>query len=64
MNKAANKRFQDSTLNVCVSSFAFKDPYNPKGGIAYKSQSKVKSFVSMRMMENEFVDFRSYRVLD
>jgi hypothetical protein len=64
MNKAANKRFQDSTISAITSSYAYKDPYNPAGGIVYKGTSKVKSFVSMRMMENEFVDFRSYRVLD
>ena len=37
MNKAANKRFQDSTLTHIVSSFAYKDPYNPTGGLAYKT---------------------------
>ena len=64
MNRAANKRFQDKTLAHIVSSYAFKDPYNPAGGVFYKSQNKLKSFISMRMMENEFVDFRTYRIVD
>lgn len=64
MNKAANKRFQDSTLSHIVSSYAFKDPYNPNAGLFLKFYSKGKSFTSMRTMENEFVDFRNYKVLD
>ena len=64
MNRAANKRFQDSTLTHLVSSYAFKDPYNPAGGPLYKTQNKVKSFISMRLMENEFVDFRTYRICE
>ena len=36
----------------------------PKGGIVYKVKNKVQSFVAMRNMENEFVDFKTYQMHD
>ena len=64
MNRGANKKFVDSTIAFTQSSFTYKDPYMPKGNILYKTKNKVQSFVAMRSMENEFVDFKTYQMHD
>ena len=60
MNRYANKKLLDSTIAHTQSSFAYKDPYQPAGPYGYKLKNKVLSFVALRSIENEFVDFRSY----
>ena len=40
----------------------YKDPYLLNGGPIYKLLSRVKSFLAVRNIENEFVDFRSYNI--
>ena len=40
----------------------YKDPYLLNGGPIYKLLGKVKSFLAVRNIENEFVDFRSYNI--
>ena len=61
-NKVRNQVNLDKTLAFTKSSFAYKDPYMVNGGILYKVMSKVKSFVAIRNIENEFIDFKSYHL--
>jgi hypothetical protein len=60
MKAKANKKYLDSTIAFTTSSFAYKDPYYPSGNIIYKMKNKVLSFTSLRSIENEFVDFKTY----
>lgn len=62
MNKVRNQVNLDKTLSFTKSSFAYKDPYLVDGGIIYKLVNRVKSFGAIRMIENEFIDFRSYQL--
>ena len=62
MNKLRNKVNLDSSLTFTRSSFAYKDPYQPDGGVIYKLTNKARTFMAMRNIENEFVDFKSYNV--
>jgi len=54
------KKYLDSTIAFTRSSFTYKDPYMPRGNIVYKMKNKVTSFISLRSIENDFVDFKSY----
>lgn len=54
----------EKTLKHMTSSFAYKDPYKPAGGIFYKLRNKVQTFFSSRNMENEFVDFKTIYLQD
>ena len=40
----------------------YKDPYLLNGGPIYKLFGKIKSFLAIRNIENEFVDFKSYNI--
>ena len=61
---ASKKKYIDSTIAFTTSSFAYMDPYQPKGSIAHKMKNKVRTFITMRSLENEFVDFKSYQIHD
>lgn len=52
----------DKTLTKTVSSFAYKDPYNPNGGLIYNIKNKVNNFFQLRNIENEFLDFKTYTI--
>lgn len=52
----------DKTLAFTKSSFAYKDPYQVNGGLLYKIQNRVTSFYAIRMTENEFHDFKPYKM--
>ena len=59
----ANSRVNlDKTLAFTQSSFFYKDPFNPKGGLLYKAKNKVQTFFSLRNVENEFIDFKTFHV--
>ena len=60
-SKGASK-FADSTLAFTESSFAYKDPFNPHRTILGRGISRVRTFIASRSIENEFVDYASYRI--
>ena len=60
--RANSKVNLDKTLAFTQSSFFYKDPYNPKGGLLYKAKNKVQTFFSLRNVENEFIDFKTFHV--
>ena len=62
MNKIRNKVNLDKTLSYTQSSFAYKDPYNPKGSFLYHLRNKVWTTFSLRNVENEFIDFKSFNM--
>ena len=64
MNKLNNAVNLDKTLAFTKSSFTIKDPFRANGGPLYKMINRVKSFMAIRMIENEFVDFKSYKTKD
>ena len=57
-----NKKYLDSTIAFTQSSGTYKDPYQPRGNVIYKLKNKVQTFTSLRSIENEFVDFRTYHL--
>jgi hypothetical protein len=61
-NKMRNAANLDATLSFTQSSFAYKDPYQPRGSLPYKAGNKMKSFFAMRSIENEFADFKVYNL--
>ena len=54
----------DQTIAFTKSSFTYKDPYQPSGTPIYKMRNKFTTFLTLRTIENEFVDFRSYYLHD
>ncbi len=62
MNKLKNQVDLDKTLAFTKSSFAYKDPYLINGGAYYQLVNKLKNFMGIRNIENEFVDFKSYNL--
>ena len=48
----------DKTLSYTTSSYFYKDPFNPRGGILYRIKNKLITFFTVRNIENEFVDFK------
>ena len=58
------QKYVNNAIAFTQSSFAYKDPYQPKGNIIYKLQNKVRTFTAMRNFENEFVDFKTYHAQD
>ena len=62
MQKLKNRVNLDKTLSYTQSSFAYKDPYQPKGSLSNKVKGKIQSFFATRNIENEFVDFKSYNI--
>lgn len=63
MNKIKNRVNLDQTLNFTQSSFAYKDPYQPRlSNPAIHLKNRLWSFLAFRNIENEFVDFKMYNV--
>ena len=62
MNKVKNRANLDKTLSFTQSSYAYKDPYQPRGNPIYKVTNGVKSFFALRSIENEFADFKVYHL--
>jgi hypothetical protein len=62
MQKIRNKVNLDKTLSYTQSSFTYKDPYNPSGSVIYKMRNKIRTFFSLRNVENEFIDFKTFHV--
>lgn len=62
MSGRANKKLLDHTIAFTQSSYAYKDPYVPRGGVIYQFRNKLSNFMNLRSIENEFIDFKSYRV--
>ena len=58
MNKMRNKVNLDKTLSYTASSFTYKDPYNPKRGLLPMAKNALWTFLSVRNIENEFIDFK------
>jgi hypothetical protein len=50
----------DKTLTATMSSFTYKDPYNINAGMLKQIKNKVHTFFSLRNIENEFIDFKSF----
>lgn len=64
MSQLRNKVNLDKTLAFTKSSYAIKDPYLIGGNILYSMLNRVKSFMAVRMIENEFVDFKPHLLRD
>ena len=62
MNKLRNKVNLDQTLAFTQSSHAYKHPYKPGANPAARLYEKVATFFNVRNIENEFVDFRNYKL--
>lgn len=60
MNKIKNKANLDKTLSYTQSSFTYKDPYQPKGGMLYFVRNRLQSYFATRNIENEFIDFKTF----
>ena len=61
-NKIKNRVNLDKTIAHTASSFTYKDPYQVRGNLVYKTRNKIWSFFAMRNIENEFVDFKGYNI--
>ena len=57
-----NKVNLDKTLAFTKSSLSYKDPYQVNGNLLYKLRNKMQTFYAMRMTENEFHDFKPYKI--
>lgn len=55
-----NAALLDSAIAFTQSSFAYQDPFIPRGGVVYSLQNKLKTFMALRTIENEFIDFKTY----
>ena len=64
MAQFRNKVNLEKTLTFTKSSYAIKDPYQLNGGLLYQTKNKIKSFMAIRMIENEFVDFKPHNLPD
>jgi hypothetical protein len=62
MHKLRNKVNLDKTLSYTQSSFTYKDPYNPNGSALYHMRNKLFTFFSVRNIENEFIDFKTFNI--
>lgn len=62
MNKIRNKVNLDKTLSYTQSSFTYKDPYDPSRTFLLKARNKVWTFFSVRNIENEFIDFKTFNM--
>ena len=52
----------DKTLSFTKSSYAYKDPYIIGGGPLYQLASRARTFMAIRNIENEFVDFKTHHM--
>jgi hypothetical protein len=64
MMKMRNTVNLDKTFQATVSSFAYKDPYQPSYNILKATRNSIWTFFATRNIENEFVDFRSYMITE
>ena len=62
MNKMRNKVNLDKTLSYTASSFTYKEPYNPNRGLLLKAKNAMWTFFSVRNIENEFIDFKTFNL--
>ena len=62
MQKMRNTVNLDKTFQATVSSFAYKDPYQPGYNLLRATKNSIWTFFATRNIENEFVDFRSYLI--
>ena len=60
MARARTQINLDRTIAYTQSSFAYKEPFNPRGGLVYKIANRAKTFFSARNIENEFIDFKKH----
>ena len=58
-----NKVSLDRTLTFTHSSFTYKDPYNPNMSFQQRLLGKMRSFFANRYIENEFIDFKSDKIV-
>ncbi|CAI2378116.1 unnamed protein product [Moneuplotes crassus] len=58
MNRIKGNVNLEKTVAFTKSSFAYKDPFKPSGGLFYKMRNKVHTFFSSRNIENEFIDYK------
>ena len=63
-SKMRNSVNLEKTLTFTKSSYAIKDPHIINGGLLYQATNRVKSFMAIRMIENEFVDFKTHNLSD
>lgn len=62
MNKIRNKVNLDKTLSYTQSSFTYKDPFDPNRSLLMKSRNKLWTFLAVRNIENEFIDFKVFNM--
>ena len=62
MNKLRNKVNLDKTLSYTQSSFTYKDPFDPARPLLLKLKNKLWTFLSVRNVENEFIDFKVFNM--
>lgn len=62
-NKMRNKVNLDRTISFTVSSFTYKDPYNPKANLHERVLNQMRTFFANRYIENEFVDYKTDRIV-
>ena len=63
MNRIKGNVNLDRTLAYTQSSFAYKDPFKPSGGLFYRIKNSLMTFFSMRNIENEFIDFKKHDLI-
>lgn len=62
MNKIRNKVNLDKTLSYTQSSYTYKDPFDPKRNLLLKLRNKIWTFLAVRNIENEFIDFKPHNL--
>ena len=62
VQKGVGKVNLDNAIAFTKSSFSYKDPYQVNGNLLYKLRNKLQSFYNIRMTENEFHDFKPYKI--
>ena len=53
----------DRTLTFTNSSYTYKDPYNPRMSAHQNLINRFRTFYANRYIENEFVDYKSDRIV-
>ena len=62
MNKIRNKVNLDKTLSYTQSSYTYKDPFNPNRSFLMKLKNRIHTALSVRNIENEFIDFKPHNL--
>jgi hypothetical protein len=62
MNKIRNKVNLDKTLSYTQSSFTYKDPFDPNRSLLLKMRNRLWTFLAVRNIENEFIDFKIFNL--